>query len=59
MKKVETAMKQLSNLYEFNQKLKSYKLKIPNTIGTKGQQPAQPDREEPGAVVGKVIGAAS
>lgn len=44
MKKIEIVIKKLSNLYEFNQKLRTYKIEKLNSI--KGQQTGQPDGGE-------------
>jgi len=56
MEKIERVFKQLSDLYEFNRKLQTYKIQTAPKI--KGQQPAQPDREELGSVSVKALGAA-
>ncbi len=46
MERIEKALKQLSNLYEFNRKLQTYK--IPSCPNSKGQPSAAPDRENIG-----------
>jgi hypothetical protein len=56
MEKIEKVFKQLSRLYEFNRKLQTYKIQTSSKL--KGQQSAQPDREEIVSVSGEVIGAA-
>lgn len=49
MKKIEIVMRQLSNLYEFNKQLQTYKLQKSNN--SKSQQQGQPDREERGSAM--------
>jgi hypothetical protein len=44
MKKVDVVLKKLSDLYEFNRKIKTYEFKAK----MKGQPNAQPDRENVG-----------
>jgi hypothetical protein len=45
MKKIEDVLKKLSELYEFNRKIKTYEFKT----NTKGQPNAQLDRENAGS----------
>jgi hypothetical protein len=44
MKKIDVVLKKLSDLYEFNRKIKTYEFKAK----MKGQPNAQPDRENVG-----------
>ena len=46
MERIEKALKQLSNLYEFNRKLETYKIQY--SPGTNRQPSAAPDRENIG-----------
>lgn len=53
MKKLETVLRQLSNLYDFNKKIQTYHFRHTNNANM--QQPIPPSREERGASAGKVI----
>ena len=51
MKDVETVMRQLSNLYEFNRKLKTYRLNVPVAAKVRNAPETQ-DRKTPAPPIG-------